>query len=78
MKSPFRIGLRQIFKWGDQWNMFFNQDSTKRAQKLNFTTKLHSPKHSYLYFNSLLGEKVKTQIHLGLTLDEKLIFNEHL
>ena len=56
--------------------MVFNPDSTKQAQKLYFTTKLHSPKH--LYFNSLVDEKVKTQIHLGLKLDEKLIFKEHL
>ena len=35
-------------------------------------------KHPGLYFNSLVVVKVKTQKHLGLKLDEKLNFREHL
>ena len=58
--------------------MVFNPDSTKQAQKLYLTANLHSLKHSYLYFNNLVSVKVKTQVHLGHKLDEKLIFKEHL
>ena len=43
-----------------------------------FSRKSHSPKHPDLYFKSLIVEKVKTQKHLGLKLDEKLNFREHL
>ena len=58
--------------------MVFNPDPTKQAQEVIFSRKSHSPKHPDLYFNSLAVEKVKTQKHLGLKLDEKLNFKEHL
>ena len=54
--------------------MVFKPDPAKQAQKVIFSWKLHSPKHPDLYFNSLVPEKVKTQKHLGLKLDEKLNF----
>ena len=57
--------------------MFFNPDPTKQAQEVIFSRKSHSPKHPDLCFNSLVVEKVKTQKHLGLKLDEKLNFKEH-
>ena len=34
--------------------------------------------HPDLYFNSLVVQKVKTQKHLGLKLDKRLNFREHL
>ena len=43
-----------------------------------FFRKSHSLKHPNLYFNSLVVEKVKTKKHLGLKLDEKINFKEHL
>ena len=58
--------------------MVFNPDPTKQAQEVIFSRKSHSPKHSDLCFNSLVVEKVKTQKHLGLKLDKKLNFKEHL
>ena len=57
--------------------MVFKPDPAKQAQKVIFSWKLHSPKHPDLYFNNLVPEKVKTQKHLGLKLDEKLNFREH-
>ena len=58
--------------------MVFNLDPTKQAQEVIFSRKSHSLKHPNLYFNSLVIEKVKTQKHLGLELDEKLNFNDYL
>ena len=58
--------------------MFFNPDPTKQAQEVFFSRKSYSPKHAHLYLNSLVVEKVKTQKHLGLRLDEKLNFKENL
>ena len=70
--------LRKIREWAEQWNMVFDPDPTKQAQEVIFSRKAHSPKHPDLYFNSLVVEKVKTQKHLGLNLDEKSNFKEHL
>ena len=58
--------------------MVFNPDPTKQAQEVLFSIKLRYQKHPGLYFNSLVVEKVKTQKHLALKLDEKLNFREHL
>ena len=65
-------------KLAEQWKMVFNPDATKQAPEVIFSRKSHSPKLPDLYFNSLVVEKVKTQKHLGLKLDEKLNFKEHL
>ena len=43
-----------------------------------FCRKSHSLKRADLYFYSLVVEKVKTQKHLGLKLDERLSFREHM
>ena len=58
--------------------MVFNPDPIKQAQEIIFSRKSNSLKHPNLYFNSLVVEKVKTQKHLGLKLDERLNFAEHL
>ena len=58
--------------------MVFNPDPTKQAQEVIFSRKSHSRKHSDLYFNNLVVEKVKTPKHLGLKLDQKLNFKKHL
>ena len=72
--NVLNIDLRKTRKWTEQWKTVFNPDSTKQAQELVFSRKLHSPKHPDLYFNSLVVENVKTQKHLGLKLEEKLNF----
>ena len=53
-----------------QWKMDFNPDLTKQAQEVIFSRKSHCLKHPDLYFNSLVAEKVKSQKHLLLKLDE--------
>ena len=70
--------LRKIREWAEQWKMVFNPDPTKQAQEVIFSRKSHSTKHSDLYFDNLVVEKVKTPKHLGLKLDEKLNFKKHL
>ena len=72
--NVLNIDLRKIREWTEQWKTVFNPDSTKQAQELVFSRKLHSPKHPDLYFNRLVVENVKTQKHLGLKLEEKLNF----
>lgn len=58
--------------------IIFNPDTTKKVQEVIFSKKSNSPKLPDLYFNCLVVEKVKIQKHLGLKLDERLSFGEHL
>ena len=58
--------------------MVSNQYPTKQAEELIVFRKSHSLNHPDLYFNSLVVNKLKTQKHLQLKLDEKLNFKEHL
>ena len=58
--------------------MAFNPDATKQTQEVVFSKKPRESFHPNLYFNKFLVEKVQTQKHLGLKLDKKLRFKEHL
>ena len=58
--------------------MVFNPNRIKQALEVIFSRKLYSRKHPYLYFNSFVIEKVKIQQNLGLKLDERFNFREHL
>ena len=58
--------------------MAFNPDPTKQAQEVVFSKKPRESFHPNLYFNKFVVEKVQTQKHLGLKLDKKLSFKEHL
>ena len=58
--------------------MSFNLDRTKQAQEIIFSRKRNATTHPPLFSNNseiLLGSNQK---HLGLTLDSKLSFNEHI
>ena len=55
--------------------MIFNPDLTKQAQEVIFSRKLSKLFHP---FNNSQVSQTKTQKHLGLILDSKLNFNEHL
>ena len=70
--------LRNINKWAYQWKMIFNPDLTKQAQEVIFSRKLNKPVHPYLTFNNSQVSQSECQEHLGLILDNKLNFNEHL
>ena len=76
--SVLNNDLRKIREWDEQLRMVFNPDPTKQAKEVICSGKSHTLKHPDLYFNSVVVEKVKTQKHLGLKLDEKLYFKEHL
>ena len=58
--------------------MAFNPHPIKQAQEVIFSKKSRESFHTNLYFNKFVAEKVQTQKHLGLKLDKKLSFNEHL
>ena len=70
--------LKEVSKWAHKWKMSFNPDPSKQAQEVIFSRKTKKEVHPTLYFNNLPVQKTPIQKHLGLILDEKLSFNQHL
>ena len=58
--------------------MVFNPDPTKQAQEAIFSGKIHSLKHTDLYSNNVVSQKVETRNSLGLKLDKIRNFREQL
>ena len=70
--------LTKISEWAVQWKMNFNPDPSKQAQELLFSRKTSSKPYPSLNFNDNLVHQVQLQKHLGLFLDPKLSFDEHI
>ena len=70
--------LKKINNWAFQWKMNFNSDPTKQAHEVIFTRKAKEIYHPPLVFNNTSVSQSSSQKHLGVTLDSKLIFDEHL
>ena len=70
--------LKKISEWAFQRKMIFNLDATKQAQEVIFSRKIKTNTHPPLVFNNAIVSQTNSQKHLGVTLDLKLIFEEHL
>ena len=70
--------LQKIQQWAYQWKMIFNPDPSKQAQEVIFSRKNAKPFHPNLIFNQSNVIRTSSQKHLGLILDEKLNFKEHI
>ena len=70
--------LKKISEWAFQWKMIFNPDATKQAQEVIFSRKIKTNTHPPLVFNNAIVSQTNSQKHLGVTLDLKLTFEEHL
>ena len=70
--------LSRIKHWAFQWKMSFNPDPNKQAEEVIFSRKLKKFCHPSLRFNNNNVSQVSSQKHLGLTLDNRLTFDEHL
>ena len=70
--------LELINYWAFQWKMNFNPDSTKQAHEVIFSRKTKEIYHPPLVFNNTNVSQSSSQKHLGVILDSKLIFDEHL
>ena len=71
--------LNKIKNCAIQWKMNFNPDPSKQAQEVIFSRKLQKTNHNQVYFNCNNSIKqVPSQKHLGMYLDTKLNFQEHL
>ena len=70
--------LIKISKWADQWKMSFNSDITKQAQEVIFSQKSKKIDHLIVYFNYAPVAHTNCHKHLGIYLDEKLNFLQHI
>ena len=78
--SSFELNhdLDLISKWAFQWKMSFNPDPTKAAEEILFSCKRASPVHPPIYFNNIEVKRVNDHKHLGLVLDSRLSFANHI
>ena len=72
--------LAKITEWAHQWKFQFNPDLTKQAIEIVFSCKYAKtkPTHPPLTFNNIPVARKSSTKHLGLTLDERLAFAEHI
>ena len=70
--------LSRTKQWAFQWKMSFNPDPNKQDQEVIFSRKLEKVCHPPLRFNNNNVSQASSQKHLGLTLDNRLTFDEHL
>ena len=70
--------LRKISNWAFKWKMSFNPDPSKQAQEVIFSRKHQKISHPSIYFNNNPIESVSSQKHLGMILDTKSNFQEHI
>ena len=70
--------LSQISKWAFNWKMLFNQDPSKPAQEVLFPRKKKTQSHPEISLNNIAVERSSYRKHLGLILDEKLNFKQHV
>ena len=70
--------LKMIRNWAFQWKINFNPDATKQAQKVIFSCKTKKLPHPSLVFNNANVTQSIYQKHLGIILDSKLTFENHI
>ena len=70
--------LNLINKWAYQWKMAFNPDPSKQAVEILFSQKKNEVYHPPLFFNGAVVTRVVSHKHLGITLDSKLTFLNHV
>ena len=70
--------LNKIKNWPIQWKMNFNLDPSTQVQEVIFSRNLLKRNHNQVYFNHNSVKQIPSQKHLGMYLDTKLNFQEHL
>ena len=70
--------LHLISKWAFNWKMFFNPYPSKPVQEVLFSRKNRIQNHPTISLNNVQVKRLSYQKHLGLILDEKLNFKQHI
>ena len=76
--SELNHDVDKISGWAYQWKMSFNPEPTKQAVEVLFSQKRIDCYHPPLFFNGSMVIKVNAHKHLGLILDSKLTFVNHI
>ena len=76
--NQMNMDLEKISLWAYQWKMSFNPDISKQAQEVIFSKKNVIVSHPFLYFNRTPVMRCSYQKHLGVYLDKKLSFHQHI
>ena len=76
--SELNHDLQLISSWAYQWKMAFNPDPKKQAVEVIFSTKNMKRLHTPLFFNGNEVKKVNIHKHLGLVMNSKLTFSNHI
>ena len=75
--SEFKSDLAEISEWA-KWKISFNPEPSKPTQEVIFSGKLKKFPHPSITFKNNPLSFCPAQKHLGLILDSKLTFNEHI
>ena len=70
--------VTRISEWTYRWKMSFKPDPSKQAQKVLYFNKATKTDHPSVIFNGNILQNSANQKHLGLILDKKLTFNDHI
>ena len=70
--------LSLINLWAHKWRMSFNPGISKQAVEVTFSKKRCPPNHPPIFFNDVPVKNVPEQKHLGILLDSKLSFANHI
>ena len=70
--------LSKINESALQWKTSFNPDHTKQVREIIFSCKTSKRNHPTLMFNNNIVNLTTIHTHLGMTIDSKLSFDEHL
>ena len=70
--------LEKISNWAFQWKMSFKRDITKEAQGVLFSRNFQKLNHPSLTFKGTSITQSEIQKQLGVFLDSKLDFKEHI
>ena len=62
----------------NDWKVLFNPDSSKPTQEVLFSRKKKIQVHPTIILNNVQVKRVSYQKHLGILLDEKLNFKQHI
>ena len=70
--------LLLISRWAYNCKMLFNPDPSKPAQEVIFSRKKKTQIHPTISFNNIQVARVSHHKHLGVLLDQKLNFEQHI
>ena len=76
--SELNSDFAKISEWDFKWKMSFNHDLSRPAQEVIFNKKLETAPHPWIIFSNNPLRFCPAQKHLGLVLDLKLTFSEHI